>query len=233
VSTFQLAGAIAGFIALLLSILLNLRQLAAIFDRGECLITSSYHGPRDLIGFASKPRFFLLFENRNALPLDFRHFELLLPRLDGIMSEGEFVGHAGAELYHDGEPTGSRLAERQEFRKIDFLSRVVSVAPHSSEAVFFEFDALLPEPTPKGWVAETRLPADFQPVLQFLHTGGQEFHCDAHGIHPGSYVWPYASELAAVRTVTPARVAELKRGRFLRRWSAVERDMVVGPSGES
>jgi hypothetical protein len=40
VSNFQLAGAIAGFVAVFLSILLNLSQLLALFARGKCLITS-------------------------------------------------------------------------------------------------------------------------------------------------------------------------------------------------
>jgi hypothetical protein len=229
----QLAGAIAGFVALVLSILINLRQLLALFASGECLISSGYHGPTDLIGWASKPRFFLMFENKRSVPMDFRHFELLLPRLDGVISGGEFVAHQGAELFKDGQPTGSRLKARQEYKKIDFLTRVVRVEPHSSEAEFFELDAFLPERPPKGWGVEPRLPSDFKPVLQFRQAAGeQEFHCDELGIHPGPYHWPHERELLAIRKVTPAKVVELRRSRFLRRWSVEQRDADIGPDAE-
>lgn len=224
-SWFQWAGAIAGFAAVLLSILLNVNQLMSLFARGRCLITSTYHSAKDLVGFDSKPRFVLYFENTSSIPMDFRHFELLLPRMSGVVENGQFVAHPGARLYRDGVPLGSRFKPRQEFVKIDSLTRVVRVEPYSSEIDFFELDTFMPEGIPEGWEMDLSLPDDFKPVLQFRHAAGAEFHCDADGIHPGPYVWPYAEDYRRVRAAArPAKAAELRRGRFLRRWSAEQRD---------
>jgi hypothetical protein len=227
VTALQWAGAIAGLVALVLSILLNLRQLSTLFVRGKCVVASSYHSPSDLVGFASKPRFVLHFENKGSLPMDFRHFDLLLPRLEGVMEAGHYVGYPGAELFQDGKPLGSRLMERQEFRKIDALTRTVRVDAHSSELEFFELDAFLPQPSLEGWPEEP-LPSDFKPLLQFRQSPEREFHCDQAGIHPGPYVWPHAEELRIRMTVTPAKVVEIERSRFLRRWTVKQRDADLG-----
>jgi len=230
---FQVAGAIAGFVAVILSIGLNLRQLLAVFARRRCVVTSDYHGPADLVGFSSKPRFILMFENPSAVSMDFRHFELLLPRLEGVVDDdGQFVAHPGAKLFKDGSPLGSSLRFRQEFRKIDFVTRSVRVEPQSSEVEFFELDAFLPGPAPEGWQIDTPVPSDFEPVLQFRHAAGQEFHCNQNGIHSGPYRWPFEKNFLAVRTATPAKVVELRRSSFLRRWSVTQRDADIEPSDE-
>lgn len=162
------------------------------------------------------------------MPVDFRHFELLLPRLSGVVEDGRFIAHPGAKLYRDGVPLGSKFKPRQEFEKIDSLTRIVRVEPYSSEIEFFELDAFMPEGLPEGWENELTLPADFKPVLQFRHAAGTEFHCDAEGTHAGPYEWPYAEDYRGVRassaSARPARAAELRRSRFLRRWSTAQRD---------
>jgi hypothetical protein len=215
-----LAGSIAGFVALLVSIVLNLRQI--LFASQKNRITSTYHRPKDLVGFRSKPRFVVRIHNLSALSGEFRHFELLLPRLQGVVTDrGEFVHSPGAELYKDGEALGSRLRARQEFRKIDYLRRTVTVGPNASAVEFFELDAFLPDPPPQGWQAAS-LPEDFEPVLAFEHSSGLEFHCDASGLQPGPYRWPYEKELRASTMITRPNALELRRGRFRRRWSAHE-----------
>ena len=225
VTAFQLATAIAAFVAITLSILLNLRHLLAVFARGDCLITSSYYRPADLVGVPSKPHFVLQVENRGVISMDFRHFELLLPRLGNVFTpEGEFKAHTGAELFRDGQPMRSRLMARQEYRKIDFLTRVVRVEPRSSEVEFFELDAFLSnDKPPTGWAADV-----FEPVLQFRHAAGQEFHCDTQGVHDGPYRWPHEKELLTRRIATPAKTVTFRRSRFLRRWSVTQQDADIG-----
>ena len=214
---FQWVAAIVGLVGGLLSVLLNMNRLAELFPRGRCLISSSYHAAEDLVGFTSRPRFVVHFENKSAVPMDFRHFELLLPRLNDVVEGGRFVAHPGAKLYRDGEPLQSTYKPRQEFEKIDSLSRVVRVEPHSSELEFFELDAFMPEGLPEGWEHDLTLPDDFKPVLQFRHAAGSEFHCDAEGIHPGPYQWPFAKELEPVLPLRPARTVEFERRRILGR----------------
>jgi hypothetical protein len=111
-------GAVAGLLALGLSIYLGLRA-AGVFEQPEYELTSSYLAPHDIIGFPTMPHFVLMYRNVGNVPVMFSDFELKYPRLDAVDNEGKFILTPGADLYID-KRLSSRLGGAQQYKKIDY-----------------------------------------------------------------------------------------------------------------
>jgi hypothetical protein len=219
-------GAVAGLVAFGLSIYLGLRA-AGVFERPEYELTSSYLAPHDIIGFPTMPHFVVMYRNVGNVPVTFSDFELKYPRLDAVDNKGDFILTPGADLYID-KRLSSRLGGAQQYKKIDYRTNKVELAPGAMHTDFFDLGALL------GWkpeeeeeeeeeggystALETRtVPTDFHPVLTFTDSFGNELHCDEDGVHLGPYRYPHERAFrAGVPEVKMPHTLEVARSRL--RW---------------
>jgi hypothetical protein len=143
------------------------------------------------------PHFVVQYENHGNAPVTFSDFELLLPRLKGVVgTDGKFVLHLGAELFIDKRPT-SRVWGIQHLKALDYRTKRLSLAPGQSHTDFFDLGAFVQAPDAFARGTELRIPDDFEPILQFRDSFGHEFHCDQDGAHHGAYRYPHQRELEA------------------------------------
>jgi hypothetical protein len=197
-------GAIGGLIALGLGIWLSLRALGFFLTRKHS-VSSTYLPHRDAIGFDAMPHFVLEYENLGDVPVVFSDFELMLPR---TMFRGDtFIDHPGATLLID-KRKSSTVGGIKEFSRIDYRTNKVRLQPSESHTDFFDLGAFLEDfddadPLPTG-----RVPADFDPILQFRDSYGNEFYCDADGVHTGPYKHAELDKLLAkgVQKTLPRKI---------------------------
>lgn len=169
----QASGAVAGFIALALSILLSLRALG-VFARPAYTIISSYLRPHDIVGFPTMPHFVLSYRNVGNVPVTFSDFELKYPRLDAVDASGGFTLTTGARLHID-KRLSSRVGGVQEYEVIDYRTNMVELAPGASHTDFFDLGALL------GWEGEERDPDAYSLMPMAQRNVPENFHPSVSG----------------------------------------------------
>lgn len=208
------AGAIAGFLSLVLGIGLALRAFG-VFVSPRYEISSTYLPPHDNLGFAAMPHFVVTFENIGNVPVTFSGFEIVQPRR---MFRGDtYIDHLGAELFIDGKRS-SRIGTKKDAEKVDYLTTAVRLQPQDSAVEFFPLATLFPNIDTERLQAASTGP-DLNPVLQFNDSFGNVYYCDDLGIHNGRWNHPEMRRLLAIgarEIPTESLIAE--RGRFRREW---------------
>lgn len=170
-----------------------------------------------MLGTATVPHFIVQYENCGNVPVTFSEFELLLPRLDGVIdSESGFVLHLGAQLYIDKRPS-SRIWGLQHLKALDYRTNKVPLEPGASHTDFFDLGAFVGRDALATGESAVQIPPDFSPVLQFHDSFGHEFHCDEAGVQEGPYVYPHESALTAAG-FSPAPSPTLTTARRRIRW---------------
>jgi hypothetical protein len=199
------------FVGVVLAIWIALRTLG-MFDRPAFTVRSTWLSPTDpMLGTTTIPHFVVQYDNHGNAPVTFSDFEILLPRLKGVVGkDGSFVLHLGAELFIDKRPS-SRVWGIQHLKGLDYRTNKVPLRPGASHTDFFDLGAFVEVNDAFGG-DQVRIPDDFEPVLQFRDSYGHWFHCDASGAHLGEYAYPHQRDLeAAGLRVQPASVVKSKR----------------------
>jgi hypothetical protein len=187
----------AAVVTLLLGVWISARAVG-LLNRPNHWLRSTYIPPRDLVGFFAMPHFMLEYENRGNVPVVFSDFMLMLPRIEGIVGgDSRLILHPGAELFIDKRPT-TRVGGYQLLRRLDYRTNKVRLEPGEMHTDYFDLGAFFTdvELGHSLWT-QVNIPNDFHPILSFHDNFGNNYYCDEHGIHRGTWEHPHLDVLRA------------------------------------